>query len=348
MWLINDNNTGAQGKGAALSALRSTTVTITPTNDAPIALNDNATLVNGSTLSGSSLLANDSDPDNDTLTVNTTPITNAAHGALTLYANGSYLYQHDGSAAKTDSFVYEITDGHGGKAQATVTMTISGSPLINQPTGNAVFLNNLSVFFDNFLTSGSLILLSNPSHYMDSDSRYVFEDKKQLLDHDYHGDYALPSVHLSLYVPLRYHIISVAGVLPQQTLIAQEFYVFKIPNWLFQHRNPYEALKFTATHLDGTPLPEWIKLNPKTLTFFGLAPKGAQDVSVMMTIGNQYGNKVHSVFTIHVTDKVPAKNVVGEQRRAVGKSGFSEQLYSAGKVSKLQESRRLLDSLNHL
>jgi|GEM_PF-683351 len=348
MWLFNDNNTGAQGKGAAFSALRTTTVTITPTNDAPIAVNDTATLVNGGTLSGRSLLANDSDPDNDVLTVNTTPITNVAHGTLTLYANGSYLYQHDGSAAKTDSFVYEISDGHGGKAQATVTMTISGSPQVNQPTGNVVFLNNLSIFFDNFLTSGSLILLSNCDHYVESHSRYVFDDKNQQPDHQYHGDYALPPVHLSLYVPLRYHIISVAGVLPQQTLIAQEFYVFKIPNWLFQHRNPYETLKFTATHLDGKPLPEWIKLNPKTLTFFGLAPKGAQDVRVMMTIGDQYGNKVHAVFTIHVTEKVPAKNVVGEQRRAVGKSGFSEQLYSAGKVSKLQESRRLLDSLNHL
>jgi VCBS repeat-containing protein len=339
MWLFNDNNTGAQGKGAALSAIRSTTVAITPTNDAPVAVNDSATVVNGGMLSGISLLANDSDPENDTLTVNTTPITNVAHGVLTLYANGSYLYQNDGSAAKTDSFVYEITDGHGGKAQATVTMTINGSPVLP---------NNPFVLFDNTLTSGSLILLSNPSHYIDSDSRYVFEDKKQLLNHDYHGDYALPPVHLSLYVPLRYHIISVAGVLPTQTLIAQEFYVFKIPNWLFQYRNAYETLKFTATHLDGKALPEWIKLNPKTLTFFGLAPKGAQDVRVMMTIGDQYGNKVHAVFTIHVTDKVPAKNVVGEQRRAVGKSGFSEQLYSAGKVSKLQESRRLLDSLNHL
>jgi VCBS repeat-containing protein len=198
MWLFNDNNTGAQGKGAALSALRSTTVAITPTNDAPVAVNDSATVVNGGMLSGISLLANDSDPENDTLTVNTTPIINVAHGTLTLYANGSYLYQNDGSAAKTDSFVYEIIDGHGGKAQATITMTINGSPLVNQPTGNVVFLNNLSVFFDNFLTSGSLMLLSNRDNYIESHSRYVFEDKKHLLDHDYHGDYALPSVHLSL------------------------------------------------------------------------------------------------------------------------------------------------------
>lgn len=341
MWLFNDNITGAQGKGAALRAIRTTTMNITPTNDVPIAVNDSATLVNGVTLSGGSLLANDSDPENDTLTVNTTPITNVAHGALILYANGSYLYQHDGSAAKTDSFVYEITDGRGGKAQATVTMTISGSPLVQQLSGNVIF-------FDNFLTFGSLSLLSNFNSYIDLDNRYVFEDKKPLLDHQYHGDYALPLVHLSLYVPLRYNIISVAGVLPKQTLIAQEFYVFKIPSWLFQHRNSYETLKFTATHLDGKPLPEWIKLNPKTLTFFGIPPKGVQDVSFMMTISDQYRNKVHSVFTIHITDKVPAKNVVGEQRRALGKSDLSEQLYSAGKVIKLQESRRLMNRLNHL
>ncbi len=43
-WVFNDGNTGNQGTGGALDITGSTTVTITPVNDAPIAVNDRSSL----------------------------------------------------------------------------------------------------------------------------------------------------------------------------------------------------------------------------------------------------------------------------------------------------------------
>ncbi|MGV6818004.1 MAG: tandem-95 repeat protein [Thiotrichales bacterium] len=78
--------------------------------------------LNVATASG--LLINDYDADGDTLTVNTTPVTNASNGALTLNADGSFTYTPDANFSGTDSFVYEISDGNGGTAQAIATITV--------------------------------------------------------------------------------------------------------------------------------------------------------------------------------------------------------------------------------
>ena len=74
------------------------------------------------------LLDGDSDTDlpNDTLTVNTTPVVGAAHGALVLYADGTFDYTHNGSENFSDSFTYQLDDA-GGNSDITnglVTITI--------------------------------------------------------------------------------------------------------------------------------------------------------------------------------------------------------------------------------
>jgi len=96
-------------------------ITITPVNDAPVAEDDTNTVAEGDTLNVSvpGLLANDSDVDGDPLTVNTTPESDVSHGILTLYADGSYDYEHDGGESTSDSFEYEISDGHDGTDTAT-------------------------------------------------------------------------------------------------------------------------------------------------------------------------------------------------------------------------------------
>ena len=76
---------------------------------------------------GTSLLDGDTDADlpGDTLTVNTTPVVDVSHGTLTLNANGTFSYVHDGTENFTDSFTYEVSDGAGGTDTATVTITIT-------------------------------------------------------------------------------------------------------------------------------------------------------------------------------------------------------------------------------
>ena len=76
---------------------------------------------------GTSLLDGDTDLDlpNDTLTVNTTPVVDVNHGTLTLFANGTFTYVHDGTENFTDSFTYQVQDALGNTDTAVVTIAIT-------------------------------------------------------------------------------------------------------------------------------------------------------------------------------------------------------------------------------
>jgi VCBS repeat-containing protein len=116
------------------------TITITPVNDDPVADDDTASVSEGGTLNVAApgLLANDIDVDGDTLTVNTSPVSGPSHGNLTLYADGSYVYEHDGSETTSDSFMYQVLDGNGGTDTATVDITImpdNDNPVAVDDTG---------------------------------------------------------------------------------------------------------------------------------------------------------------------------------------------------------------------
>lgn len=90
-------------------------------NSAPDAVNDSAAVkINRSV--AVSVLGNDSDPDGDTLTVTIT--TNAAHGSLSVAANGVITYTPKVDYVGSDSFVYRVSDGRGGSDTATVTLTV--------------------------------------------------------------------------------------------------------------------------------------------------------------------------------------------------------------------------------
>jgi hypothetical protein len=86
-------------------------ITITPVNDAPVAVadsystNENAPL----NVSGSGILGNDTDVDSSTLmTIKQTDPTN---GTLTLNSNGSFTYIPHSGWKGTDSFTYRANDG---------------------------------------------------------------------------------------------------------------------------------------------------------------------------------------------------------------------------------------------
>ncbi|SFR19260.1 Ig-like domain-containing protein [Poseidonocella sedimentorum] len=71
---------------------------------------------------GRGLLANDADPDGDTLA--TLIETGPANGALRLGAAGGFLYTPDAGFSGTDSFTYLLSDGRGGQDSATVSITV--------------------------------------------------------------------------------------------------------------------------------------------------------------------------------------------------------------------------------
>ncbi len=104
------------------------TIDVTAVNDAPTVIGENYTVVEGvpytSSLGVDDLLLNDTDVDGDTLSVNITPVSGPANGALTLNADGTFTYTGNNNFNGTDSFVYEVQDGNGGTAQATVNITV--------------------------------------------------------------------------------------------------------------------------------------------------------------------------------------------------------------------------------
>jgi hypothetical protein len=103
-------------------------------NDRPVAVDD-VVASNGAiaiTLPASSLLANDSDPNNDPLTV--VGVTQGAAGTVALNANGTITYTRTALTATSGVFTYTISDGHGRTATATVTVQFNRPPACGAAT----------------------------------------------------------------------------------------------------------------------------------------------------------------------------------------------------------------------
>ena len=84
------------------------------------------------------VLANDSDPDGDPLTV--TGVTDPAHGSAADNGDGTVTYTPDPGFVGGDSFEYSISDGAGGADSATVSVTVEEShTLAGKVTGNGWF-----------------------------------------------------------------------------------------------------------------------------------------------------------------------------------------------------------------
>ena len=77
------------------------------------------------------VLANDTDPDGDSLTA--LDLTNPAHGTLFLNADGSFAYTPAAGFSGTDSFTYDASDGTLDSPPATVTLVVIDHP----PVANA-------------------------------------------------------------------------------------------------------------------------------------------------------------------------------------------------------------------
>ena len=123
--------TVSDGKGGTDTA--TVNVTISPVNDAPVAVEDGPfEVVRGTTLNvvAPGVLGNDTDIDS--LTLSAILVDGPANGTLTLNpADGSFSYTNNGSAATTDSFTYKANDGLLDSNIATVSFTV-----VAQATGS--------------------------------------------------------------------------------------------------------------------------------------------------------------------------------------------------------------------
>ena len=114
------------GNGATDTA--AVTVSVSDTNASPVAVDDVRATEEGDPV-GIQVLANDSDPDGDSLTL--AVLTQPSNGSASLTASGDVIvYTPAAGFSGTDSFTYEISDGNGGVSVATVTVTVSNVCLL--------------------------------------------------------------------------------------------------------------------------------------------------------------------------------------------------------------------------
>ncbi|HEY3176926.1 MAG TPA: Ig-like domain-containing protein [Candidatus Polarisedimenticolia bacterium] len=113
--------TVSDGRGGVASA--NVTVTVSPVNDAPMAVDDGVSGVRHDPID-IAVLANDGDVDGDALTL--VSVTRPNSGTAKIRPDGTIRYRPRGGFSGTDSFTYTVTDGNGGISTATVTVTVTG------------------------------------------------------------------------------------------------------------------------------------------------------------------------------------------------------------------------------
>jgi VCBS repeat-containing protein len=132
--------TVSDGRGGSDTAI--VTVAVAgAVNTPPVGVNDTNTTDEDTPVNGN-VLTNDTDADNDTLTVSAvngvaanvgTAVTLASGALVTVNADGTYTYNPNGQfetlntgESATDSFQYTVSDGKGGSSTATTNLTING------------------------------------------------------------------------------------------------------------------------------------------------------------------------------------------------------------------------------
>ena len=131
-------------------------------NVPPLAVHDALTVNEGGTVgklvtNAASVLANDQDAENGTLSA--ALVTPPVHGALTLNADGTFSYVHDGSETTSDQFVYRASDGVNNSPVISVTITIQ--PVNDAPVAASDAMTVTRGGTTSQLTSGANLLTND-------------------------------------------------------------------------------------------------------------------------------------------------------------------------------------------
>jgi len=198
--------------GATANA--SVTISVAQVNGPPLAANDTATTLQGVAVT-INVLSNDSDPDDDDLTLSVTEA--PASGSAVPRPNGSILYTPIAGFAGIDSFTYEISDTSGEVSDAVVTVTVTevnsepvavddeagtlqGTPVTIDVLGNDSDENNdsLSVSIASPASSGEAVVAANNNIVYTPLADFVGDDSFGYLIEDGNGGEATATVTVTV------------------------------------------------------------------------------------------------------------------------------------------------------
>jgi large repetitive protein len=121
----DDSFTYQAVEGQLASPPATVILTVASFNSPPVASNDNFTTNEDVTLTigAPGVLGNDSDPDGNSLSA--VLVSGPSHGALTLNADGSFIYTPAANYNGPDAFTYKPNDGQANGNVATVSITVT-------------------------------------------------------------------------------------------------------------------------------------------------------------------------------------------------------------------------------
>lgn len=122
--IVDDNG------GAATGTVSITVLSAEDSNQPPVAVNDDAGTLKGSA-TDIDVLANDSDPEGDPLTVISVEHTGLGNAVITINPDNTVHYQSLPGFYGPDTFNYTISDGQGGTATASVLVVVWKFPPLN-------------------------------------------------------------------------------------------------------------------------------------------------------------------------------------------------------------------------
>lgn len=118
----SDSFTFKVNDGELDSETAAVTINVKPVNDQPKANDDTLTTREDEPVSTVDVLANDTDPDNDTLMV--VNATQGKNGSVRIGTDSTLAYTPDRNFSGTDTFTYTLSDGKGGTDTAAVNVTV--------------------------------------------------------------------------------------------------------------------------------------------------------------------------------------------------------------------------------
>ena len=320
------NYTVSDGAGGTVT--RTVTINVTPVNDAPIAVDDafsgnEDTVINGDVTPGTA--GQDRDIDGDTITVvdadgnpgnGISPVSGPANGTVVLNANGTFAYTPNANFHGTDSFRYRISDGNGGFAEATVTLTVR--PVNDAPTaanGSATtpedtpYSGTLPPATDVDGDTVTYVKATNPSHgtvVVNADGTYVYTPSA-----NYNGtDTFKYSINDGKGGVATYTVTVIVTPVDDPTVIltvkappSKDADVINFDLSQFVKDPDGKTLVYTATGL-----PPGLTINPSTGVVTGTLPRDASQhgpYNVTLTVNDGHGGTVTTTFPWPVTNPAP-------------------------------------------